>query len=161
MYLNYSPSRVRNQLTPLPKTITEFLVQADTTKNFNNELTQFIREKTKSTLRVDANLVKNLPMHLKVNFMITDDEGVEIDSSKELSELQTEHKERVTEVIEEVAFDIEKEDLTFWPEHDVPEKVSAERHGEEIVGYPALIPNENNVDLKVLDNEMRQGPCIS
>jgi ATP-dependent helicase HrpA len=59
----------------------------------------------------------------------------------------------VTEVIEEVAFDIEKEGLTFWPEHDVPEKVSAERHGEEIVGYPALIPNEMNVDLKVLDNE--------
>jgi len=148
------PKPIRNQLTPLPKTITEFLVKADTTKNFNNELTQFIREKTKSTLRVDANLVKNLPMHLKVNFMITDDEGVEIDSSKELSELQIEHKERVTEVIEEVAFDIEKEGLTFWPEHDVPEKASAERHGEEIVGYPALIPNENNVDLKVLDNEI-------
>ena len=147
------PKPVRTQLTPLPKTITEFLVQADTTNNFNQELTQFIREKTKSTLRVDAALVKNLPMHLKVNFMITDDEGVEIDTSKKLSELQAEHKEKVTEVIEEMDFDIEKDDLTFWPEHDVPEKVSAERQGEEIVGYPALIPNEVNVDLKVLDNE--------
>ncbi len=92
-------------------------------------------------------------MHLKVNFTITDDNGVDIDSSKELSELQSVHKEKVTEVIEEVAFDIEKDSLVFWPEFDIPEKVSAERQDELIVGYPALIPNESDVDLKVLDDE--------
>ena len=109
MYLNYFPSRSEINSHHLPKTITEFLVEADTTNNFNNELTNLLGKKRIQRFRVDANLVKNLPMHLKVNFMITDDEGVEIDTSKELSELQTAHKERVTEVIEEVAFDIEKE----------------------------------------------------
>ena len=58
-------------------------------------------------------MVKKIPMHLKVNFTITDDEGVEIDTSKELAELQTAHKEKVTEVIEEVAFDIERKRLSF------------------------------------------------
>ena len=147
------PKPIRNQLSPLTKTITEFLEVADTSKNFNQELTNYIRKKTNSSFRVDSSLLEKLPMHLKVNFTITDDDGVDIDSSKELSELQSVHKEKVTEVIEEVAFDIEKDSLVFWPEFDIPEKVSAERQDELIVGYPALIPNESDVDLKVLDDE--------
>ena len=147
------PKPIRTQLTPLPKTITEFLVEADTKNNFNEELTNFIRKKTNSSFRVESSLVKKIPMHLKVNFTITDDEGVEIDTSKELAELQTAHKEKVTEVIEEVAFDIERNGLVFWPELDIPETVSAKRQDEIIVGYPALTPNESDVDLKVLDNE--------
>ena len=48
------PKPIRTQLTPLPKTITEFLVEADTKNNFNEELTNFIRKKTNSSFRVDA-----------------------------------------------------------------------------------------------------------
>ena len=50
---------------------------------------------------------------------------------------------------------ISKEDgLAFWPEHDVPETVSAERQDEENCRLPGTDrPMKLNVDLKVLDNE--------
>ncbi len=105
-----------------------------------------------SNFRVDKKLIELLPQHLKVNYLITDEDGLEIDSSRTLSLLQKKNKERVVEVIEEVKFEIEVENLTYWPNFDIPETVEANWNDEKIMGFPALIARESTVDLKVLDD---------
>jgi ATP-dependent helicase HrpA len=146
------PKQLRNQLGPVQKVVTEFLSQADYDINFNDALTNYIRVKTKTSFRVENELIDNLPKHLKINYEIVDEKGYEIDSSRDLLSLQQKNKERITEVIEEVAFKIEKDNLTYWPNFEIPETVEEVWHQEIIRGFPALINNNNSVDLKVLDN---------
>ena len=55
-------------------------------------------------------------------------------------------------MIEEVAFDIEIENLTYWPNFEIPETVEEVWHEETVRGFPALISQNNSVNLKVLDN---------
>lgn len=146
------PKSLRGQCGPAPKFVTEFLAQADHNLTFNEALTQFIRKKTNTHFKVDNLLLKTLPEHLKVNFSIIDEVGHEIDSSRDLSQLQRIHKEKVTEVIKEIAFNIEQENLKYWPEFDIPETVSELWNGDQISGFPALINQGDYVDLKVLDH---------
>ena len=146
------PKSLRSQLVPASKIVTEFLSETNVDSDFNESLTQFIRKKTNSNFRVDKKLIELLPQHLKVNYLITDEDGLEIDSSRTLSLLQKKNKERVVEVIEEVKFEIEVENLTYWPNFDIPETVEANWNDERIIGFPALIPRESTVDLKVLDD---------
>ena len=40
-------------------------------------------------------------------------------------------------MIEEVAFDIEKENLTYWPDFEIPETVEEVWHEETVRGFPA------------------------
>ena len=146
------PKPLRSQLVPASKIVTEFLSETNVDSDFNESLTQFIRKKTNSNFRVDKKLIELLPQHLKVNYLITDEDGLEIDSSRTLSLLQKKNKERVVEVIEEVKFEIEVENLTYWPNFDIPETVEANWNNEKIIGFPTLIPRESTVDLKVLDD---------
>jgi len=146
------PKSLRSQLVPASKIVTEFLSETNVNSDFNESLTQFIRKKTNSNFRVDKKLIELLPQHLKVNYLITDEDGLEIDSSRTLSLLQKKNKERVVEVIEEVKFEIEVENLTYWPNFDIPETVEANWNDEKIMGFPALIARESTVDLKVLDD---------
>ena len=99
--------------------------------------------KTNSNFRVDKKLIELLPQHLKVNYLITDEDGLEIDSSRTLSLLQKKNKERVVEVIEEVKFEIEVENLTYWPNFDIPETVEANWNDEKIMGFPAAKVSKN------------------
>jgi ATP-dependent helicase HrpA len=146
------PKPLRTQLGPVQKVVTEFLSKADYEDNFNDALTSFIRNKTKTSFRVENELIDALPSHLKINYEIIDEKGYEIDSSRDLLILQQENKERISEVIEEVAFDIEKENLTYWPDFEIPETVEEVWHGGTVRGFPSLISENNFVNLKVLDN---------
>ena len=51
-------------------------------------------------------MIDTLLKQLKINYEIVDEKGYEIDSARDLLNLQQENKERISEVIEEVAFDI-------------------------------------------------------
>ena len=146
------PKQLRTQLGPVQNVVTEFLSEADYKVNFNDALTKFIRGKTNTSFRVENELIDSLPMHLKINYEIIDEKGHEIDSSRDLLNLQQANKERISEVIEEVAFDIEKENLTYWPDSEIPESVEEVWHKETVRGFPALISENNFVNLKVLNN---------
>ena len=146
------PKSIRSQLVPASQIVTEFLSESNIENRFNESLTEFIRKKTNSNFRIDKKQIELLPEHLKVNYLITDEDGLEIDSSKSLTLLQKKNKERVVEVIEEVRFEIESKNLIYWPNFDIPNSVESIWNEEKIIGFPALIDRGNTVDLKVLDD---------
>jgi len=146
------PKAIRTQLVPIPNLVTEFLSESDNKSGFNQLFTKFIRKKTRTNFLMEDQLINSLPSHLKVNFTLVDERGFEIDTSKCLFDLQQAHKEKVTEVIDEISFEITKEGLTLWPSFDIPETVNGLWQGENIIGYPALVSRESSVDIIVKEN---------
>ena len=146
------PKDVRNQCGSLQEAVTEFLGAADQNNEFDLEFTRFVRKKTKSQFALLEKGTEEIPAHLKVNYVLLDEENIPIDEGKNLSKLQLDYKELVTEVIEEIQFEIEQTELQYWPDINVPINIEKSLRGQQIVGYPALIDRETHVDLVVLDN---------
>ncbi|MBT5410568.1 MAG: ATP-dependent RNA helicase HrpA, partial [Nitrosomonadales bacterium] len=148
------PKSLRGQCGHLQDAVTEFLSSFNQDADFSEAFTQFIRKKTQSKYRLEDKDTDALPDHLKVNFIILDEEGTAMDEGRNLPDLQQLHKERVVEVLEDIAFGIEQEGITYWPEVEtIPHKVEANVDGKIIVGYPALIDRESHVDLIISDHE--------
>ena len=148
------PKSLRGQCGHLQDAVTEFLSSFHQDADFSEAFTQFIRKKTQSKYRLEDKDTDALPDHLKVNFIILDEEGTAMDEGRNLPDLQQLHKERVVEVLEDIAFGLEQEGITYWPEVEtIPHKVEANVDGKIIVGYPALIDRESHVDLIISDHE--------
>ena len=148
------PKGLRGQCGHLQDAVTEFLTTFNQDDEFSEAFTQFIRIKTQSKYRLEEKDTEALPDHLKVNFIILDEVGSAIDESRNLGDLQQQHKERVVEVLEEISFGIEQEGITYWPDIAViPHTVEADVEGSMVVGYPALIDRDSHVDLIISDHE--------
>ena len=145
------PKNLRGQCGHLQNAVTEFLQKKNNTTNFNEAFTHFIREKSNSAYKLSEEELANLPEHLKVNFILIDQNDRVIDESRNLNLLKANNKEMVTEVIEDIDFGIEKTQLIFWPDYDIPETIEKEWENQMITGYPALIDRHTHVDLIVLD----------
>ena len=61
---------------------------------------------------------------------------------KEKRKLKEEKKKKRWKTV-----DIERENLTYWPYFEIPEIVEGSWNGENIKGFPALIAQENFVNL--------------
>jgi ATP-dependent helicase HrpA len=146
------PKDIRNQCGSLQEVVTELLTDADTSQPFNSEFTSFIRKKTKTQFRLEDKDVDQLPAHLKVNYVLLDEEGIPVGEGRDLSQLQFSYKELVTEVIEEIHFEIEETDLQYWPAIDIPKQIEKPWKSQTMIGYPALVDRQTHVDLVVMDN---------
>ena len=151
------PKDIRNQCGSLQEAVTEFLGIADKDKEFDLEFTRFIRKKTKSQFSLSEKNLEEIPVHLKVNYVLLDEENIPIDEGKNLSKLQLDYKGLVTEVIEEIQFEIEQTELQYWPDVNVPIYIEKSLRDQLVVGYPALVDRDTHVDLVVLDNADEAG----
>jgi ATP-dependent helicase HrpA len=146
------PKEFRNQCSPLQEAVTEFLSVADKSQEFDLEFIRFVRKKTKSQFEITEKSIEELPSHLKVNYVLLDEKSIPVGEGKNLIKLQLDYKELVTEVIEEIEFEIEQTELQYWPDVDVPILIEKSWRGQTVIGYPALVDRESYVDLVVLDN---------
>lgn len=146
------PKDIRSQCMPLQEAVTEFLSEADTNQAFNSEFTRFLRKKTNTQYRHEESYNDKLPAHLKVNYVLLDADGLSLAEGRELIQLQLNYRELVTEVIEEIHFEIEKDDLQYWPDIDLPLEIEKPWQGQRVIGYPALIDRQSHVEIKVLDD---------
>ena len=111
---------IRNQCGSLQEAVTEFLGVADQNNEFDLEFIRFVRKKTKSQFSLLEKGIEEIPAHLKVNYVLLDEENIPIDEGRNLSKLQFDYKELVTEVIEEIQFEIEQTELQYWPDIKIP-----------------------------------------
>ncbi len=148
------PKNLRGQCGHLQEAVTEFLTKANYEEDFSDAFTSFIRQKTKSKFRLKTKDLDNLPEHLKVNFIVVDNDENPIDEGRNLSLIQKQNKERVEEVLEDISFGIEQEGLNYWPNlEDIPDKLEKKIDNTKVVGYPALVDRDLYVDLVVVDDK--------
>ena len=147
------PKDKRRPLIPLPDTVTAFLSVVKPGEQLLTEaLAAFIRKKTGIDIHpVDWGAA--LPQHLMMNVSVIDDSGQELASGRDLAALRQQlgGAARITYGggAEDSAF--ERTGLTEWNFGDLPSQVKFKRGGRALIGYPALVDNGENVDLRLLD----------
>ncbi|MDN3576153.1 ATP-dependent RNA helicase HrpA [Chitinimonas viridis] len=123
----------------------------------------------------------DLPGHLRMNIRVVDDAGQELAIGRDLVALRTQLGEAAQMTFREVAATpatpatkpgkgkaaapdepikpsthgpaVEKDNISSWDFGDLPGKLTFERHGAKLTGYPALVPHEAACAIRLYDTE--------
>lgn len=93
-----------------------------------------------------------LPDHLRMNFRIIDANGREVATGRDLQELRRRVGAEAQSTFSAGADQqLQRDNVTRWDFGDLPESVQVNRHGMQLVGYPALVDSGKSVSIRVLD----------
>ncbi|MDY6991387.1 MAG: ATP-dependent RNA helicase HrpA, partial [Pseudomonadota bacterium] len=98
----------------------------------------------------------SLPEHLLMNFRLLDNHKQFLAMGRDLSALQQHWGQHASnECSQEVAKDsgLERDHLTRWDFGELPEQVNLTINGVKVQGFPTLIDQQDQVALRILDNE--------
>jgi ATP-dependent helicase HrpA len=153
LLLKSLPKDKRRPLIPLPDTVTEFLsVTKPGEQTLTDGLAVFIRKKNGTDIHPD-DWGSELPAHLRMNLGVIDDSGQELASGRDIAELRLQlgGAARITYGGGAEDSEFERTGLTEWNFGDLPAQVKFKRGGRDLIGFPALVDNGENVDLRLLD----------
>ncbi|MDP3586223.1 MAG: ATP-dependent RNA helicase HrpA [Thiobacillus sp.] len=153
LLLKSLPKDKRRPLIPLPDTVTAFLsVAKPGEQTLTAALAAFIRKQTGTDIHPDE-WKGELPAHLQMNLNVIDDSGQELASGRDLVALRAQlgGAARITYGGGAEDSEFERTGLVEWNFGDLPEQVKFKRGGRELIGYPALVDNEESVDLRLLE----------
>jgi len=87
-----------------------------------------------------------------MNFRVIDEEGKQIDNSRDLKALQRKYTQEAGDSFNQIAEDeLNYTGCIQWAFDDLPEVYQFEQNGQEFIGYPALIDEGDAVGVRILD----------
>jgi len=166
------PKQIRRVCVPVPEFVTDALTELTPMRAEGGStpltaaLSHFIRRKAAIEVPADAWNEADLPPHFKMNFRVVDDAGAELASSRDLAALRKQLGQAAQVTFARAPeLDFERENITAWDFGDLPEKITFNRGGTQLVGYPALADENGTVAIRLFDtpdaahNTMRGGVC--
>ncbi len=97
-----------------------------------------------------------LPGHLRMTFVVEDEQGHPLRSGKDLEQLRRQLQPRVQASISAAAADLERTGLTRWSFGQLPRTFEHTRGGRLVRGYPALVDEGASVAVRVLGTPAEQ-----
>lgn len=150
------PKRLRRNFVPAPDYANACLHELDMTNKDGVpiSITQSLSHKLfrMSGVKVEAEdfELENIPKHLTFNFAAVNQNGKVVEIDKSLINLKQKLKGQLKATIEKVVTsDIERTDINTFELDSLPEVYSQKKNGFEIKAYPALVQNNQQVDVKL------------
>ncbi len=144
------PKPLRRNLTPLAETAHTAARRVDPDDGALNEsLAGVLTELAGETIRPSAFDVREVTDHLRITFVIEDDDGRTVAVGKDLEAVRQLVGGRVRAAIADVAPDIERTGITAWDFGDLDRMIETERSGHLVRGYPALLDDGSSVSIRV------------
>ena len=153
------PKAIRRQCVPVPDFATKMLTEldrADRSAPLLPQLMQAVNRGIGQPVQVEDFDLNDLPPHLKMHFRIVDDAGQELASGRDLIALRAQLGEAAQITFRDStdeAASIEKTGIVKWDFGDLPAKLTLKRHGQTMTGYPALVPEDEAVAIRLFDTE--------
>ena len=147
------PKELRKQLVPVPDTARGVLEQIGDRvgeRPMTEEAAAALRVSTGVTVPHDAWDLDRVPDHLRVTFRVEDDDGGVLGEGKDLDALRARLAPTVRQAVSRAAADVERERLTSWSFGELPANFEAEREGQQVKGFPALVDEGGAVAVRVL-----------
>ncbi len=96
----------------------------------------------------------NLPAHMRMQFCLLDEQGKEVESSRDLRALQQKyagHSRRSLQAVDAVQA-LERSGITRWDFGELPTVVSTLRRGMQLQLFPALQDDGDKVSIRVFES---------
>lgn len=150
------PKPLRRHFVPLPEYVDRILLAV---KAEDKPLTEVLAHQLKrlSAVTVEDSdwQPQNLDPWYQMNFILEDENGQTIATSRSLSQLQSDFKQQINLGLEQHAADgISRKNITQWDFDQLPEQISLQRGSMLIKAWPALRDCGEWVDLELLDNPL-------
>jgi ATP-dependent helicase HrpA len=114
-------------------------------------LSRYLREELGADAPPDAFDPAALPVHLRMNFRVIDEQGRELAQGRDLAVLRRDLGQAASLAYEEAAPEIEKSGMTAWDCGELPETITFTRAGRKLTGWPALNDDGNSVSVRLFD----------
>jgi ATP-dependent helicase HrpA len=151
------PKTFRRVCVPVPEFVTVFLDKNKIGEApIKQALAAHIQHVTTLKIGVD-DWMEETPAHLLMNFSVVDDAGRELAMGRDWNALKKQLGSAAQLTFRNTLPDIEKIGLKQWDFGDLPEKLSFERDGLKVTGYPALEDNIDSIAVKLFDTEYAAG----
>jgi ATP-dependent helicase HrpA len=93
-----------------------------------------------------------VPAHLRMQVLVLDEHGKARDADTDLAAIRARLAPIAREAIAGAVPLAERTGITSWDVGDVPQMVDSERTGHRIIGFPALLDDDDSVSLRILTN---------
>ncbi len=102
---------------------------------------------------LDAWKFEELPLHLRMNVQVIDDQKRIIAAGRDPAELKIQLTPLAAKRFAEFARDrFDQDDLTDWTFGPLPGHVDIERFGVKLTGFPAILDRQSSVSLRLLQS---------
>ncbi|GAA0285893.1 ATP-dependent RNA helicase HrpA [Psychrosphaera haliotis] len=101
----------------------------------------------------DAWQLNSIAPHLKINFRVVGESGQVLAQGFDLLELQSQLQGKIKESLKKaVDDDIEQKNVEDWTFGELPINYVKKQAGFEVKAYPALVVQDNKINVELLDN---------
>ncbi len=156
------PHKLRSACVPVPECVTAALNQiAPSDQSLTEGLTEFLARHKKISIPPEAWPQASLPTHLLMNFSIISENGDEIASGRDLTELRQSLGGKAEKSFgTAMSSSFERESVTRWDFGALPEKLEFQRQGQTLLGYPALQAQDEHIALRLFDTEAKAAQAM-
>ena len=158
------PKPLRRQLVPAPDHAARLMPALAARETGNGLLAALSEEILRSTgvvVPADAFDIDRIPAHLRVTFRVTDTDGRELATGKDLPALQDRLRQRLRASLTAVSTGVERTGMTSWQlTEPLPRTVTTTVAGHRVTGYPALVDEGTTVGVSVLESTAERDPAM-
>ncbi|MEN9643708.1 MAG: ATP-dependent helicase HrpA [Actinomycetota bacterium] len=145
------PKEHRRELVPMGEVVAKVCAALDVSEEpLTHALARTLHDVTGVSVPPGAFGTSRVPAHLRVTFAVDDEQGETIASGKDIDLLRAQLATRVRAAIARSAPIEERKGITAWDFGDLPESVESSRAGVTVLGFPALLDDDDSVSIRVL-----------
>jgi ATP-dependent helicase HrpA len=111
-----------------------------------------LRARTGVVVPPEAWDVERVPDHLRMTFLVEDEEGAVIAQGKDLEAVNQQLRPQVAQTVSRAAAELERTGLRDWSFGVLPDTFTTTSAGHDLRGYPALVDEGATVGVRVLDS---------
>ncbi|MBZ0106491.1 MAG: ATP-dependent RNA helicase HrpA [Sulfuricella denitrificans] len=151
------PHKLRSACVPVPVFVTMAMHEiAPGNLPLVDALTRFIARHKNINVPAEAWPPETLPAHLQMNFSIISESNSEIASGRNLAELRKKLGSKAEIIFSKTqSSEFERDSVYNWDFGDLPEKLEFQRHGQTLIGYPALQDHGEKIVLRLFDTAFK------
>jgi ATP-dependent helicase HrpA len=110
-----------------------------------------LRVRTGVVVPHDAWDVARVPDHLRMTFLVEDEDGVVVAQGKDLEAVKQQLRPQVAQTVSRAAAEVERSGLRDWSFGVLADTFTTTSAGHDLQGYPALVDEGATVGVRVLD----------
>ncbi len=149
------PKQLRKHFVPVPNMVERCLeVEPDGKGSLYEWLAMRLRKLTGESIPLTAWNTDILTDHLRMNFRVVDEQGKQLDNSRDLKALQRKYNETAGDSFNQLAEDeLNYTGCIKWAFDELPDVYQFTQNNQNFIGYPAIIDEGDAVGVRILDTQ--------